>query len=131
MHARKQEVNYVLTWRAALGAALRNGCRVRQGGLGHVLCRRGGVVLDDNHRDLGSLRRSLGQSPEKEWVRSKANQIQDKATKLKNYQYSEESYSSSSSSELNAEKSKSGSRPARGGGGVASLGRLAGAVVAV
>ena len=66
MRARQHEVNHILTWGSALGAALRNGCRVRQGGLGHVLCRCGGVILDDNHRDLGSLRRSLGQRPEKE-----------------------------------------------------------------
>ena len=61
-------------------------CRVRQDGLGHALCCRGGFVLDDNHRDLGSLRRSLGQSPEKEWVRSKANQIQDKTTRIEELQ---------------------------------------------
>ena len=65
---------------------MRNGCRVRQGGLGHVLCRRGGVVLDENHRGLGSLCRSLGQSPEKEWVRSKANQIQDKTARIEELQ---------------------------------------------
>ena len=65
---------------------MRNGCRVRQGGLGHILCHRGGVVLDDNHRDLGSLRRSLGQSPEKEWVRSKANQTQDKTARIEELQ---------------------------------------------
>ena len=68
------------------GAALGKSCRVRQGGLGHAPCCRGGFVLDDNHRDLGSLRRSLGQSPEKEWVRSKANQIQDKTTKIEELQ---------------------------------------------
>ena len=61
-------------------------CRVRQGGLGHAPCCRGGFVLDDNHRDLGSLRRSLGQSPEKEWVRSKANQIQDKTARIEELQ---------------------------------------------
>ena len=49
-------------------------------------CRRGGFVLDDNHRDLGSLCRSLGQSPEKEWVRSKANQIQDKTARIEELQ---------------------------------------------
>ena len=54
-----------------------------------------------------------------------------KQQELKNYKYNKESYSSSSSSELNAEKSKSGSRPARGGGGVVSLGRLAGTVAVV
>ena len=63
-----------------------NSCRVRQGGLRHVPCCRGGFVLDDNHRDLGSLRRSLGQSPEKEWVRSKANQIQDKTARIEELQ---------------------------------------------
>ena len=61
-------------------------CRVRQGGIGHAPCCRGGFVLDDNHRDLGSLRRSLGQSPEKERVQSKANQIQDKTTKIEELQ---------------------------------------------
>ena len=111
-----------------MGAALGKSCRVRQDGLGHTPCCRGGFVLDDNHRDLGSLRRSLGQRPEKEWVQNEANQIQDKATKLKNYKYSKESYSSSSSSELSAERSKSGSPPVRRGGGVGSLVRLAGAV---
>ena len=62
MRARQQKANYELT----LGAALEKSCRVRQGGLGHALCCRGGFVLDDNHRDLGSLRRSLGQRPKKE-----------------------------------------------------------------
>ena len=82
MRAVQQEVNHILTLGAALGAALRNGCRVRQGGLGHTPCCRGGFVLDDNHRDLGSLRRSLGQRPEKEWIQSEANQIQDKSNKI-------------------------------------------------
>ena len=54
-----------------------------------------------------------------------------KQQELKNYKYNKESYSSSSPSELNAEKSKSDSPPARGGGGVGSLGRLAGAVAVV
>ena len=63
---------------AALGAALGSSCRVRQDGLGHALCCRGGFVLDDNYRDLGSLRRSLGQRPEKEWIQIEASQIQDK-----------------------------------------------------
>ena len=63
-----------------------NSCRVRQGGLGHAPCYRGGFVLDENHRDLGSLRRSLGQSPEKEWVWSKANQIQDKTARIEELQ---------------------------------------------
>ena len=61
-------------------------CRVRQGVRRRVPCCRGGFILDENHRDLGSLRRSLGQSPEKEWVRSKANQIQDKTTRIKELQ---------------------------------------------
>ena len=77
------KANHILT----LGAALEDSCRVRQGCLGRAPCCRGGFVLDDNHRDLGSLRRSLGQRPEKEWVQSEANQIQDKATKLKNYKH--------------------------------------------
>ena len=128
MCAWQQEVNHILTLGAALGAALGNSCQVRQGGLGHTPCRRGGFVLDDNHRDIGSLCRSLGQRPEKEWGQSEANQIQDKATKLKNYKYRKESYSSSSSSELSAERSKSGSPPERRGGGVGSLVRLVGAV---
>ena len=34
MRARQQKANYELTLGAALGAALRSGCRVRQGGLG-------------------------------------------------------------------------------------------------
>ena len=67
-------------------AALGKSCRVRQGGLGHAPCCRGGFVLDDNHRDLGSLRRSLGQSPEKGWVRSKANQIQGKTARIEELQ---------------------------------------------
>ena len=75
-------MNHILT----LGAALENSCRVRQGCLGRTPCCRGGFVLDDNHRDLGSLRRSLGQSPEKEWVRSKANQIQDKTARIEELQ---------------------------------------------
>ena len=63
-----------------------NSCRVRQGGFRRVPCCRGGFVLNDNHRDLGSLRRSLGQSPKKEWVRSKANQIQDKTARIEELQ---------------------------------------------
>ena len=61
-------------------------CRVRQGGLGHAPCCRGGFLLDDNHRDLGSLRCSLGQSPEKAWARRKANQIQDKTARIQELQ---------------------------------------------
>ena len=49
-----------------------------------------------------------------------------KQQELKNYKYSKESYSSSSSSELSAERSKSGPPSARQGGGVGSLGHLAG-----
>ena len=66
MRTRKQEINNTLTLGAALGAAWRKGCWVWQGGLGHLLRRRGGIILDDDHRGLGSLRRSLGQHPEKE-----------------------------------------------------------------
>ena len=86
MSASQQEVNHILTLGAALGAALGNSCRLRQGGLGHALCCRGGFILDDNHRGLGSLRRSLGQRPEKERVQSKANQIQDKTKKIEELQ---------------------------------------------
>ena len=63
-----------------------NSCRVRQGGLGHTPRCRGGFVLDENHWDLVSLRRSLGQSPEKGWVRSKANQIQGKTARIEELQ---------------------------------------------
>ena len=65
---------------------MRNGCRVRQGGLGHVLCHRGGIVLDDNHRGLGSLCCSLGPSPKKEGVQSKASEIQDKTARIEELQ---------------------------------------------
>ena len=77
MRTRKQEINNTLTLGAALGAALENDCRVWQGGLGHVPCCRGGLVLDDNHRGFGSLRRSLSQRPEREGVQIKASQEQD------------------------------------------------------
>ena len=50
-----------------------------------------------------------------------------KQQELKNYKYIKESYYSSSSSELSAERSKSGTLSVRRGGGVGSLGRLAGA----
>ena len=66
MRAQQREVNHILTLGAALGAASGSSCRVRQDGLGRAPCCRGGLVLDDNHRSLGSLRRSLGQGPEKE-----------------------------------------------------------------
>ena len=49
-------------------------------------CCRGGLVLDDNHRSLGSLRHSLGQGPEKGRVQSKASQIQDKTAKIEELQ---------------------------------------------
>ena len=38
MRARQQKANYELTLGAALGAALRSDCRVRQGGLGPTPC---------------------------------------------------------------------------------------------
>ena len=38
MRARQQKANYELTLGAALGAALRSGSRVRQGGLGPTPC---------------------------------------------------------------------------------------------
>ena len=86
MRTWQQEVNHIHTLGAALGAALGKSCRVRQGGLGHTFCWRGGFLLDDNHRDFGSLRRSLGQRPEKERVQNEASQIQDKATKIEELQ---------------------------------------------
>ena len=58
--------------------------------------------------------------------RSKQVRYKTKATRLKNYKNTKESYSSSSSSELSAERSKSGSPPVQRGGGVGSLARLAG-----
>ena len=123
----KQKVNHMLTLGAALGAALRSDGRIRQGGLGRASCRRSGLVLDDHHLSLGPLRRPLGQSPEKEspgWIRSDARQDQQ-VEELQ--EQARESYSSSSSSsELSAERSKFGPPPARRGGGVGSLGRLAG-----
>ena len=81
MRARQQKANYELTLGAALGAALRSGCRVRQGGIGPTPCRHGGVILDDDHRGLRSLCRSLGQRPEKAWIQIEASQIQDKSNK--------------------------------------------------
>ena len=66
MRAPQQEVNQTLTLGAVLGAAARRRNRVRQGGLGRVFCHHSRIVLDDNHGDLGPLRRSLGQSPEME-----------------------------------------------------------------
>ena len=62
--------------------------------------------------------------------RVKQIRYKTKQQKLKNYRNNKESYSSSSSSELSAERSKSGSPPVRRDGGVGSLARLAGAVVA-
>ena len=72
--ASQRKVNHTLT----LGAALEKSRRVRQGCLGRATCCRSRLVLDDDHRDLSSLCRSLGQSPEEEQVQSKANEIQDK-----------------------------------------------------
>ena len=66
MRAPQQEVNQTLTLGAVLGAAARRRDGVRQGGLGRVFCHHSRIVLDDNHGDLGPLRRSLGQSPEEE-----------------------------------------------------------------
>ena len=83
MRISQRKANHILT----LGAALENSCRVRQGCLGRTPCYRGMFVLDDNHRDLGSLRCSLGQSPKKEQVQSQANEIQDKQQGVKNYKY--------------------------------------------
>ena len=62
--------------------------------------------------------------------RVKQIRYKTKQQELKNYKNSKETYSSSSSlSELSAERSKSGTLSARRGGGVGSLGRLAGAAV--
>ena len=87
MRASQRKVNHTLT----LGAALEKSRRVRQGCLGRATCCRSGLVLDDDHRDLSSLCRSLGQSPEEEQVQSKANEIQDEQQELKNYKYSKRS----------------------------------------
>ena len=64
MRASQRKVNHTLT----LGAALEKSRRVRQGCLGRATCCRSGLVLDDDHRDLSSLCRSLGQSPKEEQV---------------------------------------------------------------
>ena len=77
-----RRLNYELTLGAALGAALRGDCRVRQGDLGPTPYRQGGVVFDDDHRGLGPLRRSLGQRPEKKGVQIGASQIQDINSKI-------------------------------------------------
>ena len=82
MRARQQKANYELTLGAALGAAPRGDCRVRQGGLGPTSCRRDGVILDDDHRGLGPLRRSLGQCSEKKRVQIGASKIQDINSKI-------------------------------------------------
>ena len=63
-----------------------NSCQVWQGGLRRAPCCRGGLVLDDNHRGLGSLRRSLGQRPEKKGVQIGASQIQDINSKIEELQ---------------------------------------------
>ena len=73
-----RRLNYELT----LGAAPRGDCRVRQGGLGPTSCRRDGVILDDDHRGLGPLRRSLGQCSEKKGVQIGAGQMQDINSKI-------------------------------------------------
>ena len=83
MRISQRKANHILT----LGAALEKSCRVRQGCLGRTPCCRSRFVLDDNHRDFGSLCCSLGQSPKKEQVQSQANEIQDKQQGLKNYKY--------------------------------------------
>ena len=87
MRTSQQKANHILT----LGAALKKSCRVRQGCLGRTPCCRSRFVLDDNHRDFGSLCCSLGQSPKKEQVQSQANEMQEKQQELKNYKYSKRS----------------------------------------
>src|SRR3954469_21251830 len=107
---------------AALEAALRIGWWVRQGHLGRTPGRHGGLVVEDDHRDLGSLCHPLSQSPEKGRIQRKANEKRDSTTRIEETQEQRGSYSSpSSSSELSAEKSKTGPLLARGGGGVGSL----------
>ena len=64
MRTSQRKANHILT----LGAALEEICRVRQGCLGRSPCCRSGFVLDDDHRDLGSLCCSLGQSPNEKQV---------------------------------------------------------------
>ena len=64
MRASQRKVNHTLT----LGAALEKSRRVRQGCLGRASCCRSGLVLDDDHQDLSSLCRSLGQSPKEEQI---------------------------------------------------------------
>src|SRR3954465_9908611 len=122
----------MLTLGAALGAAQRISWWVRQGHLRRTPCHHGGLVVEDDHRDLGSLCHPLSQSPEKEQIRRKANEMRDTTTRIEETQEQRGSYSSpSSSSELSADKSKTGPLLARGGGAVGSLGRLAEAVVAL
>src|SRR4051812_25181459 len=120
----------MLTLGAALGAAQRISWRLRQGHLRRTPCRHGGLVVEDDHRDLGCLCRPLGQSPEKGQIQRKADEMRDTTTRIEETPEQRGSYSSPSSlSELSAEKSKTGPLLARGGGGVGSLGRLAVAVV--
>ena len=83
----KRRANHILT----LGAALEKGCRVRQGCLGRATCCRSGLVLDDDHRGLGPLCCSLGQSPKEEQVQRKASEKQDKQQGLKKRKYSKRS----------------------------------------
>src|SRR3954465_14675759 len=119
----------MLTLGAALGAAQRISWRLRQGHLRRTPCCHGGLVVEDDHWDLGSLCHPLGQSPEKDQIRRKANEMRGTTTRIEETQGQRGSYSSpSSSSELSAEKSKTGLLLARGGGGVGSRGRLARAV---
>ena len=122
MRARQQEVNYKLT----LGAA------------GSVK-----VVSDTPPADtVGSSSMTITEALalfaalwasvlKRNGFRSKQVRYKTKATRLENYKDTTETYSSSSSSELSAERSKSGSPPARRGGGVGSLDRLAGALAVV
>ena len=74
MRASQRKANQTLT----VGAALEKSHRVRQGCLGRATCCCSGLVLDDDHRNLSSLCRSLGQSPEKEQIQRKASEMQDK-----------------------------------------------------
>ena len=64
MHTSQRKANHILT----LGAALEESCRVRQGCLGRTPCCCSRFILDDNHRNFGSLCCSLVQSPKKEQV---------------------------------------------------------------
>src|SRR4051812_35085842 len=83
-HARQTAgVSHILTLGAALRAALRICCRVRQGRLWHDPACRGRFVLKDDQRDPGPLHPSLGQSPEKGTDSEEGGQAadQDEATK--------------------------------------------------